>query len=597
MCGILGIWHSHAADQPPCLSALRHRGPDDQGLWCSADRRCWLGHTRLAIQDLSPAGHQPMTSACGRFTIVFNGEIYNHQALRRSLRHSSWRGHSDTETLLQGLVEQGSAFLQRLRGMYAFAAYDKDQEQLWLARDRFGIKPLYLSWHGDGLQFASERRALLQEFAPPPQAISQLLAWGHFSTDPYVCQLPSATVQALPPGSLLLIQSGHPPRIRQHWPLARLQPDTHTTLRRTLETVVEEQLLADVPVACFLSSGLDSGILTALACRMQPGRIASFTVAFPGMELDESRQARRMAKHCGSEHHELQLGLEQTLAWVEDGLRALDQPSADGLNTYLVSRAVAEQGIKVALSGLGADELFGGYPSHRLVPWLQLLRWLPRRQRLAVVGLVSERLHHKLQDVMHWDPWHLSLALRRWASDPQLKAAGVEPLHWPVPVPYAPRERWGQISWSELFGYTEPMLLRDSDVMSMAHGLEIRVPFLDDRVISQALSLPPWSHRPGKSALRRACADLFPSGYLRRRKQGFSLPMAAWMKAELRLLCLQRLDALAELSWLQEPWIRSQWRAFEQGLLPWPRAWMLVVLGEFARRAQHQGQSAITSTA
>lgn len=586
MCGILGVWHPQGGVQPLPLQRLAHRGPDASADWHSHDQRCWLGHTRLAIQDLSTAGQQPMTSACGRFTLAFNGEIYNHLALRRSLRFSHWRGHSDTETLLQGLVEEGMPFLRQLHGMYAFAAYDSDNHTLWLSRDRFGIKPLYLFWADETLGFASEQGALGPCSAFTPQDLSQILCWGHRSTSPYTTLAPSGTPMVLPPGSLLQLRPGRLPRIEQHWPLAPLERPPARSLRATLEAVVEEQLLADVPVACFLSSGLDSGILTALACRLSPGRIASFTVAFPGMGLDESWGARTMARHCGSEHHELQLSTNQVLSWVEDALHALDVPSADGLNTYLVSRAVAAQGIKVALSGLGADELFGGYPSHRWVPWLLRLRWLPRQLRLRLLRDLAPRLHHKLQDVTHWDAWHLTLALRRWASEADLRAAGVQPLVWPVPQPASPTALWGQISWGELYGYTEPMLLRDSDVMSMAHGLEVRVPFMDDRVAAAVLALPSWQRRAGKGALRRACADLFPVGYGHASKRGFTLPMATWMKSELRPLCTLRLQALREQNWISDHWIQAQWEAFENGLLPWPRAWLLVVLGEFAQRLQ-----------
>lgn len=592
MCGILGVWNPKAVADPLDLQGLSHRGPDGRGEWCSPDRRCWLGHTRLAIQDLSSAGQQPMTSACGRLTLAFNGEIYNHRALRKNLRFLNWHGHSDTETLVQGLVEQGLAFLKQLRGMYAFAAYDNQEGTLWLARDAYGIKPLYVAWAGDELRFSSEQGVLQAGPSPPPQQRTQLLCWGHLSTAPYWSCSPDPAPTAVPPGSVLEIR--HPeqrptPLIQQRWPTAEQPPSAIQgsaihTLRTTLEAVVEDQLLADVPVACFLSSGLDSGILTALACRMRPRQIATFTVALPGMAVDESASARVMARHCGSNHHELVLAPDQVLTWVRDALQALDSPTADGLNTYLISRAVAAEGIKVALSGLGADELFGGYPSHRVVPWLLRLRWMPRPQRLGLLKRLVPRLHRKLEDVPHWDAWHLTLAVRRWATAADLEAAGAEPLSWPIPHPCSPRHRWGQISWGEMFGYTEPMLLRDSDVFSMASGLELRVPFLDQRLVAVALSVPARVQRPGKTLLREACRDLFPPGYLNRPKQGFTLPMRDWMLAPLRELCLDRLDALCGSGWLSPGWVASQWLQFESGKLNWPRAWSLVVMGEFARR-------------
>jgi asparagine synthase (glutamine-hydrolysing) len=595
MCGLIGSFDRSGAIQPHELSLLRHRGPDAEDSWRSPDARCWLGHTRLAIQDLSAAGAQPITSHCGRITLIFNGEIYNHQQVRLGLRFQGWRGHGDSETLAEGLAQRGPALLLELRGMFAFAAYDRQKEQLLLARDRLGIKPLYLRWHPQGLQFASERHVLSGGNGLTPQTISQLLAFGHDRT-PASFQGPDDTqeVVSLPAGMVVRVNHSRPhdpvrywpPQPRPNWtPLPiRSSRRARTFLRQQLEEVVAQHLLADVPVACFLSSGLDSGILAALACRHQPGGISTFTVALPCTTEDESVNAAAMARHCGSDHHELVIHEHDALAWVEQGLTKFDMPTVDGLNTYLVSRAVASQGIKVALSGLGADELFGGYPSHRWMPWLQLLRWLPAGLRQPLLQSVRPRFAAKLTDLPRWDRWHLGLAVRRWASDQDLRAAGAEPLAWPESPPQRITQGWGQTSWAELFGYAEPMLLRDSDVLSMACGLELRVPFLDHQLVEIALRMPQRFQRPGKQLLRQACADLFPPGYLNQPKQGFALPMDAWMRGPLHHLCQSRLQALEQSGWLNSPWIRQQWQAFEAGQLNWPRAWSLVVLGEFAQR-------------
>ncbi|QPN59122.1 asparagine synthase (glutamine-hydrolyzing) [Synechococcus sp. CBW1002] len=594
MCGLIGEVRWSAPAQPLPLTPIRHRGPDAEGSWLSHDGYCWLGHTRLAIQDLSEAGAQPITSHCGRFTLVYNGEIYNHQEVRCGLRFQAWRGHSDSETLVEGLAQRGLALVLELRGMFAFAAYDRDKQQLLLGRDRLGIKPLYLCWIDGGLRFASERRALPGGERLSGQDVSQILAFGHLQT-PAVFQGPDRdAISSLPAGTVVRINSSRPHDPVRYWPP---QPRPEWTplpirngawarrfLRQQLEATVQQHLLADVPVACFLSSGLDSGILTALACTLQPGRIASFTVAFPGNSIDEGRLARQMARHCGSDHHELQLDHDQTLAWVEAGLQALDVPSADGLNTYLISRAVAEQGIKVALSGLGADELFGGYPSHRFVPWLLPLRWLPAGLRGTLLQTLSPRLAAKLHHLPHWDRWHLGLALRRWASNADLAAAGASPFHWPEEPSHNITQGWGQISWAELFGYTEPMLLRDSDAMSMASGLELRVPFLDHRIVEIALRMPQRYQSRGKGLLRAACLDLFPVAYLDRPKQGFTLPMRSWMLGPLRALCRDRLVALQASGCLEPGWTARQWQAFEEGQVHWSRIWSLVVLGEFQRR-------------
>jgi len=596
MCGLIGEvrWHQPAWPQP--LHSLRHRGPDAEGTWHSSDGHCWLGHTRLAILDLTEAGAQPITSHCGRLTLVFNGEIYNHLQARSGLAFLGWRGHSDSETLVEGLAQHGAAFLEGLCGMFAFAAYHHERQELLLARDRLGIKPLYLQEVEGGLRFASERRALDPSPLTAPQ-VSQVLAWGHLST-PMGIALPFAGPgpESLPPGLVLQLQPDRPPEPRRYWPSpapSAWSPlpiasaaEARAQVRTLLEQVVQEHLLADVPVACFLSSGLDSGILTALACRFQPGRIASFTVAFEGAPEDESALAAEMARHCGSDHHELRLSDDQALAWIAAGLSAMDGPTADGINTYLVSRAVAEQGIKVALSGLGADETFGGYPSFQAAPRLRQLRWLPGPLRRQLLQRSGSRLRPKLQGLPAWDRWTVAVAQRRYFGDGDLAAAGATPLRWPEPPPLPPLQGHGQIGWAELSGYCEPMLLRDSDVFSMASSLELRVPFLDHRLVELALRLPERFHGPAKGLLREACLDLFPPNYLNRPKQGFTLPMRPWMLGPLRELCQGRIERLQASGWLDPRWVRRQWQAFDADQLRWTRAWNLVVLGEFAQRAQ-----------
>ena len=595
MGGLIGEFRFQDPARPLPLDCLRHRDPDAGGAWSSADGHCWLGHTRLAIQNLSPAGAQPITSHCGRFTLVFNGKIYNHLEVRAGLRFHDWLGPSDTETLVEGLAQRGPALLLELRGMFAFAAYDAEQQQLLLGRDRLGIKPMYLSWQEGGLCFGSERRALPGGLELSPQEISQVLAWGHLSSPVELAAPQTRGLVSLPAGMVVRINRQRPHDPVRYWP-PQPRPDwsplpiasanrAQGFLRAQLEETVQQHLLTDLPVACFVCPGLDSGILTALACRLQPGRIASFSLAFADTKQEESQLARQMARHCGSEHQELRLNDDQALTWLEASLVAQDVPSADGLNTYLLSRAAAGEGIKVALSGLGADELFGGYPCHRLIPWLQQLAWLPARLRHGLLRALSPRLAAKLQALPHWDCTHLALALRRWGKDHDLAAAGVERLIWPELPPQRISQVWGQISWAELFGYCEPMLLRDGDTLSMASGLELRLPFLDHRLVEIALRLPQRFQRPGKGLLRAACIDLFPPGQLDRPKQGFALPMARWLRGPLQGLCRSRLQALQASGWLEAGWISQQWQAFEAGQLHWPQAWSLVVLGELASRS------------
>ncbi|MCP9890267.1 hypothetical protein KBY57_04210 [Cyanobium sp. Aljojuca 7D2] len=583
MCGLIGEIRWQESAQALRLEALRHGRPDAQGSWLSHDGHCWFGS-------------QPITSHCGRFTLVFNGEIYNHLEVRGGLRFQAWRGHSDRETLVEGLAQRGLALVLELRGMFAFAAYDRQKQQLLLGRDRLGIKPLYLNWIEGGLRFASERRALGHGHPLSRQEISQLLAFGHLQTPASFPGPATDGICSLPAGMVVRINRTRPHDPVRYWP-PQPRPDwtplpirngrwARQFLRQQLEEAVQLQLQGDQPLACCLSSGLGSGILTALACRLQPGRIASFTVSLAGTTPDEGALTRQLARHCGSDHYELQLDHEQALAWLEQALQALDAPSANGLHHYLISRAVAEQGIQVGLSGLGAGALFGGCSSHRHVPRLLPLRRLPPALRHGLLALFNPALAARLQELPRWDRWHLALALRRCFGDSELASAGADPLLWPDQPPQRITQSWGQISWADLFGTTEPLLLRDTDALSLAAGLELRMPFLDHRIAEIALRMPQRYQRPGNGLLRSACQDLLPAGDPDRAQQGFSLPMRAWMLGPLSSLCRSRLGALQGSSWLQPTWISGQWQLFEAGQLHWRRAWCLVVLGEWAMRSE-----------
>jgi asparagine synthase (glutamine-hydrolysing) len=594
---MIGVYKTGFVSPSESIESKCFRVLDVDSSWTSADGRCLLGnHVYKEFHGSNAYSSKPIHSHCGRFTLLFTGAIFNHLEVRAGLRFQAWRGQSDIETIVEGLAQRGPALLLDLHGMYAFAAYDKCKQQLLLARDRLGIKQLHFCWQDDWFYFAAQRRDLPGASCLESTTISQILAFGHVRTPAYFQEKNRSGIVSLPAGMVVRINHSRRHDPVRYWP-PQPRPDwsplpiysrrwARKFLRQQLEETIQQHLQADAPVACILSTGLDSGIITALACQQHPGRISSFTVAFPGTAPDEGQLARELARHCGSDHYELQLDDDQTLAWMEAGLQSLDVPSADGLKTYLISRVVAEQGIKVALSGLGADDLFGGYPSHRIVPRLLLLRRLPAGLRRRLLQAFSPGLVAKIDHVPHWDSWHLGLALRRWASDAQLATAGADSLQWPEQPPQRITQRWGQISWAELFGYTEPMILRVSDVMSTASGLELRVPFLDHRIVEIALRIPQRYQRPGKILLRASCRDLFPPGYLDCPKQGFALPMRLWMLGPLQQLCRKRLEALQASGWLEPFWIAQQWKSFKSGQLHWSRAWSLVVLGEWALREQ-----------
>jgi asparagine synthase (glutamine-hydrolysing) len=595
MCGIAGLIGSDPGDFARLVGPeLAHRGPDDAGSWQQGD--AVLVHRRLAILDISPAGHQPMASPCGRWQLVFNGEIYNHLSLRERLidRGHRFRGHSDTETLLAWLVDRGSDGLSDLRGMFAFALLDTKRRSLLLARDPHGIKPLYL-WHGPGgeLAFASEVRALLASQRVPRRldgkALAGFLARGSLP-EPLTLV---AGIRRLPVGHRALWQEGNltiepwGPLPETLWhsegvELPSFQAGPGDALARTraaLEESVNAHLISDVPVGLFLSGGLDSGALLALA----PRGLHTFTIGFTGAAaragFDESSPAARLAEHFGAHHTPLWLEAMQLRTWLPEYLDSLDQPSLDGLNTWCVARLARQQGITVALSGLGGDELFGGYPSFRALP--RLLRW--RRSLGPAAPLLARALRrtpggrrHRVQRLAAmleappslaaahacfrclFTPREVQALLRHWgladaAGAPTLLAAADEPPAW--------LHQLDQVAGLEGCRYLRNQLLPDSDAMAMAHGLELRLPLVDAVLQRQLAPIPaPQRLAPGKAMLQQAVPEL-PAWFSSRPKQGFRFPFQLWLDDPLRPLPLPVPSTPAGLD-----------------LGPWYRRWSLVVL-------------------
>lgn len=630
MCGIAGVVAAESVTRdalPRMAAALNHRGPDDRGMvFRSLDSRCiGLGHTRLAILDLTPAGSQPMTHAPTGATIVFNGEIYNFQRLRAELERDgeTFRGGSDTEVLLAGLARHGEDYLKRLEGMYAFAFFDPRGPSLLLARDPAGIKPLYLAETAAGLVFASETRAILASGLTPRtidrRATAGYLAYG-------AVQRPLtlfAGIEALPPGSCLTYRvgpSGRLARAGQPKTFWRLPPARTTmseaeavaAVREALDAAVKDHLIADVPVGLFLSSGLDSTILAGLAARHSPA-MKSFTVVFGDQPAHcEGRDAAQTAHAFGLSHSELPMATSDARAAVQDWLAAMDQPSIDGLNVFVISRAVRRQGIKVALSGLGGDELFGGYPSFRDVPRLRRVAALLKRfsapvrrglARMAAAGRTAA-VREKLCDMLGGDGSVRSLYLqrRRTLSNAQIADLGLDAAHLGLDPDYLPPDAAPDVhadpadlvktlSQLEFRHYQGNMLLPDADANGMAFGLEIRLPFLDQQMLNLAHAIPGRVRLPnraaGKHLLRRAFADLLRPDLLNKPKRGFTLPIGRWMAGPLRPLCEQALVVLKDARLLKPAGVDAMWKGFlaEPESPMWTRAFALVVLGEFVRKA------------
>lgn len=588
MCGIAGEFNFRGRATPRSLGPLRHRGPDGSGEWISPSGHCWLGHTRLAIIELSSSGAQPMADPATGNVVVFNGEIYNHLEIRRELEAAhpiQWRGGSDTETLLKAHGAWGLGALAKLKGMFAYAVFNSREGSLLLARDPFGIKPLYVDLDSQGVRFSSEWRFLGP--APPKLSAADLasyLAWGAIGEGTPGGQ----GVRALGPGCAMEVGPSGETRTSRYWPapsIPRVCPeDPVRSTRSRIETAVREHLLADVPVAVCLSGGVDSSILTAIAARELGSSLKTFTVGFSSREFDETTIAGEVARAFGSSHTLVRLAESEVLPLVCEAVSKLDLPSVDAINTYIVSKTIAGHGVKVALTGLGSDELFGGYPSFTSVPRLGWITHLPgfAKRLLALAGARGARLAHMPRAVVDQALWR-----RRFWFDADLARAGLPPLAaepWFVP---AVEDDFAAISWAEIRGYMSRMLLRDADQMSMACSLELRIPFLDLDLAEFALGLPArvkTGYGRQKGLLIEAFKDLLPRQVYDRPKMGFALPMDEWMRGPLRGFVEDGLRRLAEEGCLKPAFIDSARARFEARRLHWTRLWALVVLGRYLAR-------------
>jgi len=591
MCGIAVHFSSSGRATPLDLQRIRHRGPDSSGEWTSPDGRCWLGNTRLAIVDLSPAGAQPMTDPISGNVIVVNGEIYNHRTLRAQLGPEvNWQGTSDTETLLQGYALWGHDVLAHLKGMFAFAIYDAARGELFIARDRLGIKPLYYVVDADGFRAASEVKVLvtvgLNGIAG--QSVSGYLQWGACPER----NLLYHDFRVLPAGHAMKIGSHGEFKTWRYWPSSSTFVSSADRVvrqvRDLIDKSVDEHLLSDVPVASFLSGGIDSSIVTAIAAQKLEKKLQTFSVGFELAEFDETAIAQEIAERYRTDHHRIQLSEEEVIRSVTEAVEKLDLPSVDAINTYLVSRAVAARGVKVALSGLGGDELFGGYPSFRDVPRLKFIAKLPRSLR-KLLG-VATKLGDRLADLPATaDAGELAWWRRRFFTDEMITRAGLPSAPAPFECPVRLPDDYSRISWAELTGYMRRMLLRDADQMSMAVSLELRVPFLDHELVEYVLGLPAAVKQryPGpKGLLVEACRDLLPASVYRRPKAGFVLPMKVWMLGPLASFVEEGLREAASRELVPQAFVNEISSAFRRDRLHWTRIWSIVVLGHFAKRSQ-----------
>jgi len=567
-----------------------------------------FGLRRLSILDLSSRGRQPMSNQDGMLWITYNGEVYNYRELRDELRGRGYifRSDTDTEAILHGYEEWGDGVVGRLRGMFAFGILDlrapedglHPAPRFFAARDRFGMKPFYYAEIPGGLLFASELKGLLASGLVSPEvdaaALPLFLVWGSIPAPKTFYR----GIRALPPGHFLHLRKGEL-TVERYWNLADCYaPERRRRVsvaqailetRAALMDSIKAHLVSDVPVGAFLSGGIDSSAIVALMREAGQSKIKTVSVVFPEAEYNESQYARLVAQRYETEHVEVTVSSDDLLGEWDRIFAAMDQPTVDGVNTYFVAKATHEAGLKVALSGLGGDELFGGYGSFRDLPRLyQVNRWLgeSRWARQAVscaMALCFPQRRAKLSHVLNTPNTLRSLYLAyRGVFMPgeldRLLPQGIPPTDFcaHLPEPNGAATVWDTVSLLETGAYMASQLLRDTDVFSMAHSLETRIPFVDDRLLESVLALPrngPTGKSP-KALLSAALGDRLPEAVVNRPKMGFAFPFDQWLRKGAR----KRVEELLHSgTTFPEHVVTELWGRFLSRRLHWSRVWALAV--------------------
>ncbi len=618
MCGIAGLldfdetFGNSGKILRLMLDSIRHRGPDDRGEECIANENgptLHLGHQRFSIIDLSPGGHQPMANDDQSLWLSTNSEIYNYRELREELSDSfRFNSQSDTEVLLKSYEHWGIDCLEKLRGMFAFAVWDSKKQQLILARDRLGIKPLYYIVSEKKFLFASEVRALLasglSDSEINPTGLYHYLSFGHLKSPETLI----GNIQELKAGHYLIVEKDGSFNETQYWhPLDSLEAAENEgeSIQELLHESVRFRQVSDVPMGAFLSGGIDSSAIVSHMANTSDEPIDTLTIGFKEKEFDESEHSAEISRLFKTRHKLLTLDEEQLLDALPSAISAMDQPTMDGINTFLISRAANEAGLKVVLSGLGGDELFGGYPSFQLVPnLLEKKKWLQHYPKF-LLNLGTKMLKYSLSSdqstkLNHWLNGKLSGAheyylIRALYCQDQVSElfqdqnlVEKETLkNFQTTKDSLNLEKldgdFNLVSYLETTHYLQNMLLRDTDMMSMAHPVEVRVPFMDHKLVEHMFSMPAKLKKltsTPKALLVDSMKPSLPDSIVHRKKMGFTLPFEPWMrgamKPEMESVLLTSVKPLEGL--ISQAAIEKIWQQFLAGKISWSRPWALYVL-------------------
>ena len=615
MCGIAGIVHFDGSPIPDGLpermcDSIRHRGPDAGATWVEGPLA--FGHRRLSIIDLSSAANQPFHDVSGRYVIVFNGEIYNYQDVKTRITDYPFQTTSDTEVLVAAYAKWGPECLVQLRGMFAFAIWDRTERSLFIARDRMGVKPLYYYQDDTKLLFSSEIRAMLASGEVKKEineeALVDLFSYQSVGGVNSIIK----NIRQLEAGCWMKLAGNKITRER-YWDVTHPRvdfdfgnvPAVKARIRDLMLQSVTRRLVSDVPVGAFLSGGIDSSAVVGLMAEASTRPPATFNICFEEKEYDESLYAEMIAKKFKADHTRILLQPTVFLDEMTNALDAMDTPSGDGINTYVVSKAIRRKGVTVALSGVGGDELFAGYPYFGQYTTLQARSWLwkwpafirrqasliesgPRRERLRQLlsadSCSIDRVYPVFRQMITPGKLRELIALNGHAGlledmAPGLTARKDDLRKLPL---------LSQVSAAEYLGYTQHTLLKDTDQMSMAVALEVREPFFDHDLVEFVMSVPDAIKRPvyPKSLLVESLKPLLPDEIVHRRKQGFLFPWNTWMKNELRSFCESHVQNMAGRRFVNGDNLLRFWREFVAGKgdIRWGEIWLFVVLDHWMEK-------------
>lgn len=586
-----------------CMS---HRGPDADGFY--VNNEIALGHRRLSIIDLSELSNQPLKDHTGRYIIIFNGELYNFKEVKKEIPDYPFRTNGDGEVVLAAYIKWGTACLDKFAGMYAFAIWDNQQHELFLVRDRMGVKPVYYYKDDDKFLFASEIRGLLGSGLVPRKvnkaAIDDFLEFQSVGFPHSIIQ----HVMQMEAGSWMRVTADGKMHSAKYWDITQSrkhidfkdQQDVRQQVYTLLEQAVQRRLISDVPLGAFLSGGIDSSAVVGLMARASAGPVNTFTIGFDEKAFDESEYASIIAKKFNTKHTTVKVQPKLFLDELQHALNSMDSPSGDGVNTYVVSKQIRKSGLIVALSGVGGDELFAGYPFFS--KYYKLRRWkgawnvskMFRQMAAGFIKVNGSMRHDRLKQLLLSDRASIDecYPIFRQINSPRMigKLTTHEVGHHSLVAQqleqhHAAIEEFpdlSQVSIAEYLGYTQHTLLKDTDQMSMAVSLEVREPFFDHELVELVLNIPDKWKYPAypKSLLVESLGDLLPHEIVHRKKQGFVFPWEVWMKNELRSFCEERIRQLAERDFMVADQVHARWNQFlkNDGSVRWMEIWLLVIL-------------------